>query len=224
MKMNDTTEMHDIASSPHDDDNAQPLSLRERKKRLAQATIEETALRLFQQRGYEHTSIQDIADAVMMSPRTFFRYFASKEDVVFGPMRTVQTDALRFLQRVAPTATPHAALSAILGNLARQYQQQQATFLIRYQVAMQTPSIVPMYLYALMETEQAICDALCSHLEAATATNRKQLRFLVAIYIAAFRLAVEEWLEHEATGDLVSLLRDDLDRFSSLPLEQARMN
>ncbi len=54
------------------------MSLRARKKRLAQATIEETALRLFQQQGYEQTSIQDIADAVMMSSRTFFRYFASK--------------------------------------------------------------------------------------------------------------------------------------------------
>ena len=58
--------MNDIASSRHNE--SQPMSLRERKKRLAQTTIEEAALRLFQQQGYEHTSIQDIADAVMMSP------------------------------------------------------------------------------------------------------------------------------------------------------------
>jgi len=70
------------------------MSLRERKKRLAQATIEETALRLFQQQGYEQTSIQDIANAVMMSSRTFFRYFASKEDVLLEPMhpRDAQRD------------------------------------------------------------------------------------------------------------------------------------
>src|SRR5205085_8923902 len=65
-------------SSQHD--ASQPMSLRERKKRLAQATIEEAALRLFQQKGYEQTSIQDIADAVMMSTRTFFRYFARSEE------------------------------------------------------------------------------------------------------------------------------------------------
>ena len=83
-------------------DDSQPLSLRERKKRLAQATIEEAALRLFQQKGYEQTSIQDIADAVMMSSRTFFRYFASKEEVLLGPMHVIQSEGLRFLQHIAP--------------------------------------------------------------------------------------------------------------------------
>src|SRR5947209_16781505 len=102
--------MNDTLSSQYD--GSQQMSLRERKKRLAQTTIEEAALRLFQQRGYEHTSIQDIADAVMMSSRTFFRYFASKEEVLLGPMRTILSEALHFLQHVAPTESPHAALRA----------------------------------------------------------------------------------------------------------------
>jgi AcrR family transcriptional regulator len=204
--------VNDMVSSPHNE--AQPMSLRERKKRLAQASIEETALRLFQQQGYEQTSIQDIADAVMMSPRTFFRYFASKEEVLFGPMHTTLSDGLRSLQRVASTESPHAALTAIFVYLASLYQQQQASFLIRYQVATQTPSIAFIYLYALTETEPDICDALCSRLEAAT--NRNEIRFLVAIYMTAFRVALEEWLENEAQGDLVSLLREYLERFSSL--------
>lgn len=211
--------MHDTPARPHDE--AQPMSLRERKKRLAQATIEEVALQLFQQRGYEHTSIQDIADAVMMSPRTFFRYFATKEEVIFGPMRAVQSDGLRALQHLEPTASPHAALRTIFVCLASAYQQQQTSFLIRYQVALQTPSIASIYLYALAETEPVFCDALCAHLK--SATNRNQIRFLVAVYMAALRVAIEEWLEHEATGDLVALLGDHLDRLSSLPFEQEHM-
>jgi AcrR family transcriptional regulator len=202
-------------------DESQPVSLRERKKRLAQVTIEETALRLYQQQGYKHTSIQDIADAVMMSPRTFFRYFASKEEVLFGPMRAVLSDGLRFLQGVASTESPRRALKETFLYLARLYQQQRTSFLIRYQVAMQSPSIASAYLYALMETEPAICDALCSHLEAAR--NRQEIRFLAAIYMTAFRVALTTWLENEAQGDLVSLLREYLDSFSfsslkSLPL------
>src|SRR6266566_4892645 len=102
--------MNDTISSQHND--LQPMSLRERKKRLAQATIEEAALRLFQQKGYEQTSIQDIADAVMMSTRTFFRYFASKEEVLFAPMYAIQSEGLHFLERVAPTESAHAALKA----------------------------------------------------------------------------------------------------------------
>ncbi|WP_236600768.1 TetR family transcriptional regulator [Ktedonobacter sp. SOSP1-85] len=201
-----------MASSLHDE--SQQMSLRERKKRLAQATIEEAALRLFQQQGYEHTSVQDIAEVVMMSPRTFFRYFASKEEVLFGPMHAALSDGLRFLQHAAPTESPHAALRATFECLASQYQQQRASFLLRYQVAVQTPSIASVYLYALMETEPAICEALCSRLE--SVPNRHEIRFLVAIYMTALRVALEVWLEQEAQGDLVSLLREYLDDFSSL--------
>lgn len=204
--------MNDRAFSPNDD--SRPMSLRERKKRLAQATIEEAALRLFQQQGYEQTSIQDIADAVLMSSRTFFRYFASKEEVLFEPLRAVLNDGIRFLERVEPTESPHAALRATIVYLASLYQQQRASFLIRYQVAMQTPSVASIYLYALMETEPAMCEALCSRREAVT--NRQEMRLLVAIYMTALRVALEEWLEQEAQGDLVSLLGEYLDSFSSL--------
>ena len=83
-----------------------PAGLRERKKRLAQAAIEEAALRLFQQKGYEQTSIQDIADAVTMSSRTFFRYYASKEEVLSGPIRSTQLDGVRYLLEAEPPASP----------------------------------------------------------------------------------------------------------------------
>lgn len=208
--------MDDMLSTQHD--GAQPLSLRERKKRLAQETIEETALRLFQQQGYEQTSIQDIADAVMMSSRTFFRYFASKEEVLFGPLRVVLRDGLRFLRATAPTTSPHAALRATVEYLAGLFQQQGGRFLLRYQVAMRTPSVVFIYLYALMETEPAMCDALCSRLK--VATGSQEMRFLVAMYMTALRVALEEWLEDEARGELVSLLRQYLDAFSLLSQKQ----
>jgi AcrR family transcriptional regulator len=205
-------EVNDMVSLPHDE--MQPISLRERKKRLAQATIEEAALRLFQKQGYEHTSIQDIAEAVMMSPRTFFRYFASKEEVLVGPMHAIQNDGIRFLQQISPTESAQAVLRAVSVYLASLYQQQRANFLLRYRVVMQTPSLALIYLRALMETEPALCDALCSHLE--SAVDRNEIRFLVAIYMATLRVAVEEWLKEEAQRDLVSLHREYLERFSSL--------
>ncbi len=189
-------------------------SLRERKKHLAQAAIEEAALRLFQQQGYEHTSIQDIADAVMMSPRTFFRYFAGKEEVLFAPVRAPLIEGLRTLEQVAPGTSPHDALRALFSYVASNYQQQQASFVIRFHVAMQTPSIASLYLYGLAVTEPAICDALCSRLE--SATNRNEIRFMVAIYMAVLRVSVEEWLEQDGSSDLASLLRDHVDRLSSL--------
>lgn len=205
--------MSDIISASHDE--AQPLSLRERKKQLVQTTIEETALRLFQQQGYEQTSIQDIADAVMMSTRTFFRYFASKEEVLFGPMHAALSQGIRMLQRMAPTESPHAALRATFVYLASLYQQRRDSFLIRYRVAAQTPSIASVYLYALLEREPALSEALCAHLEAAA--DRHELCYLVALYMTAFRVALTMWLEKEAQGELISLLSEHLDYLSSLP-------
>ena len=56
--------------------------LRERKKQKTRWSIQEHALRLFQEQGYEQTTVDQIAAAAEISPSTFFRYFKTKEDVV----------------------------------------------------------------------------------------------------------------------------------------------
>ena len=56
--------------------------LRERKRTKTRLMIQAEAFRLFAEKGYENTTVDDIAFAAAISPRTFFRYFPTKEDVV----------------------------------------------------------------------------------------------------------------------------------------------
>src|SRR5438046_8720250 len=61
-----------------------PLPVRERTRRAVRGELAQLAVRLFVEKGYDETTIDDLAAAAGMSRRTFFRYFASKQHLVIG--------------------------------------------------------------------------------------------------------------------------------------------
>ena len=63
-------------------DDPPRLGLRERKKAKTRALIQEHAMRLFREQGYDATSVEEIAEAAEVSPSTVFRYFPTKPDLV----------------------------------------------------------------------------------------------------------------------------------------------
>ena len=96
-----------------------PAGLRQRKKARTRAAIQEHALRLFRERGYTATTVEQIADAAEISPATFYRYFPTKEDVVLQDDLDLIT--LEALEAQPPGLAPLAAVRAAVALARTQF-------------------------------------------------------------------------------------------------------
>jgi AcrR family transcriptional regulator len=115
-------------------------SLRERKKARTRAELQRHALRLFAERGYEATTVEDIAGAAEVARSTFFRYFATKEDVVlFDDVDPLFEEALA----AVPAGTPLlvAVIEAIRATFAELDEQKRAHEELRMRLARTVPGI-----------------------------------------------------------------------------------
>ncbi|MFD6231462.1 TetR family transcriptional regulator [Streptomyces sp. NPDC060232] len=84
--------------------------LRERRKRRTRSALLRASLVLFVSQGYERTTVDEITAAVAVSQRTFFRYFANKEEVVFAVQDLVESHFVAQLHARPPTEGPLEAL------------------------------------------------------------------------------------------------------------------
>src|SRR3982074_1139792 len=91
--------------------------LRERKKRQTRENIARVALQLFAERGYDHTTLADIAEAADVSPRTIFSYYESKEDILFCDDASFFGELEQRLKQRPPGATTVDALREFLSEL-----------------------------------------------------------------------------------------------------------
>ena len=73
------------------------IGLRERKKRETRRALARAGLELFVERGYEATTLAEIADAAGVSTRTIFAYFPSKEDILFSSLQATREALARAL-------------------------------------------------------------------------------------------------------------------------------
>ncbi|HTT53374.1 MAG TPA: TetR family transcriptional regulator [Streptosporangiaceae bacterium] len=89
-------------------------SLRERKKLATRRSLRRVALDLVAQRGFAHVTVEDIAEAADVSPRTFFNYFPSKEAALFGADPDRAASLRERLVRTAPAAPAVEALRIVI--------------------------------------------------------------------------------------------------------------
>ncbi|WP_067963060.1 TetR/AcrR family transcriptional regulator [Nocardiopsis trehalosi] len=87
---------------------------RERKKARTRRALIEEGLRLFLEQGYQETRVDQVAAAAGIAPRTFFGYFAGKEDIVFADTPARRELALRVIRERAPGDTVDTVLRRVV--------------------------------------------------------------------------------------------------------------
>src|SRR3984885_3442291 len=97
-----------------------PVSLPERKKLAPRRLLRRAALELVAERGLANVTVEDIAEAADVSPRTFFNYFPSKEAALFGGDPDRAAELRERVARPAPGAPAIDALRAVMAQDAEE--------------------------------------------------------------------------------------------------------
>jgi AcrR family transcriptional regulator len=177
--------------------------LRERKRARTFSEIQREALRLFVAQGYEQTTIEQIAEAVEISPSTIFRYFPTKEDLVL----TDEYDALIFASLAAgPTGESgvtamRRVLDETLGDVVK---QDPSMFLTRGRLMLEVPALRARLWGFLQENEAVLCQVFAA--QSGRDPKDFELRVAAGAIIGAIMAALTEWVRNDGQTDMAALL------------------
>jgi AcrR family transcriptional regulator len=179
--------------------------LRERKKEQTRDALVRAALRLFAKRGFDQVTVEEIAASCDVSPRTFFRYFASKEDVLFAEGDRYRLRLMESLAEQGPNVVAFDALEIAMRDVAGEFAGERDTKKVRHRIVMATPSLQTRATERQQGWERDMAELLRSSGRAKRMSDI-DLRLLVAATTTAFRVACDAWLEHDS-ADLNTVLR-----------------
>ena len=189
------------------------IGLREQKKALTRATLEATALERFLAEGYEPVRLEDLCAECLVSTRTFFRYFTSKEDLVLGRLRSHLDLATELFARQPASGPLLVSLRAVITETVADYAADPDRELVRLRLVTTTP-----VLDAALGRVFAGFERLVRRF-AAERTKREEdtraPRLVAAATVAAFRVGLEMWVASEARRDLADLIIGSLDELTA---------
>ena len=186
--------------------------LREKHKARTRERLVEVSLSLFEQRGFDEVTVEEIAEAAMVSPRTFYRYFGSKEGVLYD-----DGDELAALHQAITShpadEAPMAAVRAGVLVLARRSASSQDLTRRRIRISQTTASLGTHERTQIQPRwEQALADAVADRLGVQVdADPRPQL--LAGVGIAVMRSLSATVRADDGPVDLEALV---LDHFALL--------
>ncbi|MFE6868443.1 TetR family transcriptional regulator [Kitasatospora sp. NPDC057692] len=180
-----------------------PLSLRERKKLKTRQTIRREAYRLIAEQGYENTTVDQIAAAAEVSPSTFFRYFATKEDLVLtDEYDPAMIDAL--LARPSDEPFLRSCREAVIGLLRQLMEHEREELLVRMRLTKDVPSLRARMIDAGNEPQRLYLVAMARR--AGVEEPTFAMRITAAAIGAATTETVLRWAESDGSEDIADLV------------------
>ena len=165
------------------------VGLRERKKQETRTAIHEGAMRLFAERGFAGTTIDQIAEAANVSRATVFSYYPTKEDIVFG----AAPQAIEALAAALAGTPPGGIVPAIRAWLRQLTGWLEPDLVVQRRLARAVPAVGARRLQNLREIERVVAEAL----ERELGPGRElAARLAAASLIAALGVAEDDAAAH----------------------------
>ena len=213
-----------------DESDAGGLGLRERKRAATRATIERAAISLSMEHGYDNVTVDMICEASMVSQRTFFNYFGSKDGVMVGAAPVMPTDDqidcfVNSSERGVLTDLV-TLLWSVFGHDELDFDMLRA----RRQIIMQTPSLLNSEMARVSEREESYTRIVLDRFRAQgnPGTEREladQARMVVSLAAGVMRYLKHDWTvtsTEKSSRELLSNAIEVLGRLTEFELHRGR--
>jgi AcrR family transcriptional regulator len=177
----------------------------------ARGRLEQAALALYAERGFDSTTVAEIAERAGLSERTFFRHYADKREVLFGGANALQQEIVGAVASAPASATPIEAVAAGLEAAAALFAGRRDFARARQAIIAANAELRERELGKFASLSAAIADVLRRR-----GLGEGAASLTAEIAIAVFRLAFERWTCEAEDRDFATLVRESLDELSAL--------
>jgi AcrR family transcriptional regulator len=173
--------------------------------------LEQAALELYSERGFEQTTVAEIAERAGLTERTFFRHFADKREVLFGGAGVLQELLVNAVADAPDSLAPIDAVAAGLEVAAALLQERLEFARQRQSIIAANAELQERELIKLASLAAAIADVLRRR-----GIGDPAASLTAEAGIAVFKIAFERWVEETNRQDLRQLIRDSLDELKAV--------
>lgn len=199
--------------------NAEVPGRRERKKQQTRAALITAALRLVDQRGFDRVTVEEISEAADVSSRTFFNYFATKDEALIGDPITDGPDFEAALLAQPAGLTVVEAIRRALAPTIEDIEDHRELWRLRMRVVKANPSLLPALFARGAEVEAEFVAAIAARTGHPPDSTFTQLT--ATLTGTAFRTAMIRWASGGQTGPFAELV-DEAFAFLSSGLAEPR--